>query len=312
MLRMDPQTLRQAEQQLKQTTDEHAEWHENLLRAVFCGQPDGVESFAPASHRECSFGRWFYDCAPNGLRDQPSFTAMGKEHQRLHQVASKLMRAVKAGEAIARPDFEELVATSARLRLHVDALKSLLETALRDRDALTGAYGRLEMLPVLHDLRAQVQRGGAPCTLVFMDIDHLKWTNDTHGHQVGDAVLSGAVHHLDAHLRSGDKVFRYGGDEFLVALPGADLAVAQAVITRIRDGLAQQTVIAGPGGEVLRVTASFGIALLDPDAEVLESIGRADQALLLAKTAGRNRVIRWDDTITTGTRWRRIDVDQVP
>lgn len=307
---MDPQTLRRAAQQLKQTTDDHAEWHENLLRAVFCGQSEWIESLAPASHRECSFGRWFYDQAPNGLRDQASFAAMGSEHQKLHQVAARLMRAVKAGESIPRPDFDELVASSARLRQHVDALKSTLEAALRDRDALTGAYGRLEMLPVLHELRAQVQRGGAPCALVFMDIDHLKWANDTHGHQIGDAVLNAAVHHLDSHLRGDDKVFRYGGDEFLIVLPGADLATAQAVTTRIRDGLAERLVIAGSGGSMLRVTASFGIALLDPDVEVTVSIGRADQALLLAKTAGRNCVVRWDDTITTSTRWRRIDVDQ--
>ena len=58
------------------------------------------------------------------------------------------------------------------------------------------------------------------------------------------------------------------------------------------------------------VTASFGLALLDPDADVIESIGRADQALLLAKTAGRNRAVAWDASVTTGTRWRLIEVSE--
>jgi diguanylate cyclase len=57
------------------------------------------------------------------------------------------------------------------------------------------------------------------------------------------------------------------------------------------------------------VTASFGLALLDPDVDVADSIGQADQALLLAKAAGRNRTICWDDSVTTSTRWRQLKVD---
>jgi PleD family two-component response regulator len=81
------------------------------------------------------------------------------------------------------------------------------------------------------------------------------------------------------------------------------------VIGRLRDGLATQLIIGvGGSGPALQVTASFGLALIDPDVAVLESIGRADQALLLAKSTGRARIVRWDSTITTSTRWRRIDV----
>jgi PleD family two-component response regulator len=92
-------------------------------------------------------------------------------------------------------------------------------------------------------------------------------------------------------------------------LPGADLATAHAVITRVRDALSGKLLIAGADGTTLQVTASFGLALLDPDDDVEQSIARSDQALLLAKTAGRNRAIAWDAAVTTGTRWRLIDVD---
>jgi diguanylate cyclase len=310
MLRMDPSTLRRAAEQLKQTTEEHAGWHEDVLRAIFCDElasADGVLS--GTAHRDCSFGHWFYEDAPNGLREQPAFVAIGKEHQRLHQVAAKLLRAAKGGAPVARADFEDFVATTARLRVQIDYLRSSIDAGLGNRDSLTGALGRIAMLPDLHELRAALQHGGRPCALVFMDVDHLKRINDEYGHGVGDAVLCGVVTHAQEHLRGQDRVYRYGGDEFLLALPGADLDVAYAVASRMRDGIAEKLFVAGRGGASVHVSASFGLALLDADEPVTESINRADQALLLAKTAGRSRVIKWDVAVTTSTRWRKIDVD---
>ncbi len=310
MDRMDPSTLRLAAEQLRDAAEEHSHWHENLLRSIFCEHPIDTADLAPSAHRLCAFGRWFYDQAPNGLRSQANFSAMGKEHQRLHQVAARLLRTTRSESPIDRADFEDLVATSARLRLQVDSLRTSIEGAVGNRDALTGAYGRVEMLPALQELQLLMRHGGTPCCIVFMDIDHLKRINDQHGHPVGDAVLAGVVRHLDQHLRPRDKVFRYGGDEFLLALPGADLTTAHSVITRVREGLAGKLLIAGPDGTTMQVTASFGLALLDPDEETSQSIARADQALLLAKTAGRNRAIAWDAAVTTGTRWRLIDVGE--
>jgi diguanylate cyclase (GGDEF)-like protein len=102
-------------------------------------------------------------------------------------------------------------------------------------------------------------------------------------------------------------VFRYSASKFLVRLSGTDLASGKKVIARLREAVTHGLTSVGADGVALQVTASFGIALLDPEVDALESIDRADQALTLAKVAGRNRMITWDPSITTGVRLRRLE-----
>jgi diguanylate cyclase (GGDEF)-like protein len=174
---------------------------------------------------------------------------------------------------------------------------------------LTGAYRRIDILPTLREWRELARRNVQQSCIVFMDLDHLKEINDTHGHAVGDQVLAEVVRQVTEHLRPYDKVFRYGGDEFLISLPGADLEVGLKVIGHIREQIAEATTVASPGGPPITTTASFGLALLEPDISVEESIDRADKALLVAKAAGRNRVCSWDPAVTTSTLLRRMMQD---
>jgi diguanylate cyclase (GGDEF)-like protein len=303
---MDPAALRKSLEQLEQAVHDHAHWHENLIRSIVCRLPCDPNDLEQDAHRNCRFGKWYYEQAPVELWEQPAFAAIEAEHKRLHQIAAQMLREATTGVPVAREDYDDLVTGGERLHLELDSLRHSIAGSLRDRDALTGAHGRLEMLPTLREWRELARRDVQQCCIVFMDLDHLKDINDTHGHAVGDQVLAGVVQHVTEHLRPYDKVFRYGGDEFLISLPGADLEVGLKVIGHIREQIAQATIVASPGGPSVTTTASFGLALLEPDISVEESIDRADKALLVAKAAGRNRVCSWDPAVTTSTLLRRM------
>lgn len=308
MLNMDPTRSRRTLEALEQATQDHLEWHENLLRAIVFKLPIDPKELASHAHLNCRLGQWYYERAPAELWGQPAFAAIGTEHERLHQSATRLLREVANGEPITRGKFDELVAGSARLKRALDNLKRQIQDQLRNLDPLTGACGRSDMIPELHQWHELAKRGVQSCCIVFMDVDRLKEVNDTYGHPVGDQMLAGTIRFLRRHLRPYDKIFRYGGDEFLIALPGSDLDLGRAVIKRVCDGLAGAPLIHGTDGVELHATVSFGLALLDPDVSVEQAIERADQALLLAKTAGRNRAICWDESVTTSTRLRRLDI----
>ena len=306
MLRMDPIALRKSLEQLDQAVHDHARWHDNLIRSIVCHLPCDPNDLDEKAYRQCHFGRWYYEQAPVALWEQPAFVAIEAEHKRLHQVAAHMLREATAGVLVSRDDYDELIAGNERLRLELDSLQHAIAGSLRDRDALTGAYRRVEMLPTLREWRELARRNVQQCCIAFMDLDHLKEINDTHGHVVGDQVLAGVVRQVMEHLRPYDRVFRYGGDEFLISLPGADLEIGEKVIGHIRERIAGATVIESPDGHPIAMTASFGLALLEPDISVEESIDRADKAWLVAKTAGRNRICSWDPAITTGTLLQRM------
>jgi len=98
------------------------------------------------------------------------------------------------------------------------------------------------------------------------------------------------------HLRPYDEFFRYGGEEFLLCIPGMNLETGHDAVERVREGLAAITIDVG-GGRTVSVTASFGVTLLDADVPVEESISRADKALYRAKAAGRNQALLWDPSM---------------
>lgn len=158
-------------------------------------------------------------------------------------------------------------------------------------DSLTQLLNRRAAIEALERDEDRMRRERRPLGVVMVDLDHFKQINDRIGHAAGDAVLRGAADGLRACIRTGDYVARWGGEEFLIALPGADPIQCAEVAERCRAALAQQPQRL-PNGQDLAVTASFGSASTEglDRCDLMTLIQQADKALYWAKESGRNRV----------------------
>ncbi len=156
-------------------------------------------------------------------------------------------------------------------------------------DPLTGVLNRRSLLERLEAVGAQARARGLPVALLFLDLDHFKQINDTHGHAAGDACLRAIVGPIQSELRQSDVVGRYGGEEFVVILSGANSGAAGLIAGRM---LARVADVRVEGfGAPIRLTCSIGIASSDTLGVWGEHLlARADAAVYAAKRSGRNQV----------------------
>lgn len=158
-------------------------------------------------------------------------------------------------------------------------------------DALTGLHNRRYAGPALARLLA-----GGGGVVMLLDIDRFKVVNDRHGHAAGDAVLVAVADRLRAILGPASLLARHGGEEFLIALPAMAPILAMALADRLRGAIADRPITIPARRQGLAITVSIGVAVADDTAATPDQvIDRADQALLLAKMTGRNRVCGPDD-----------------
>jgi two-component system, cell cycle response regulator len=155
------------------------------------------------------------------------------------------------------------------------------------RDYLTQIWNRSSILAILNRELARSQREGAPVGLVLADLDHFKSINDTYGHSTGDLALQEASRRMQASIRTYDAIGRYGGEEFLIVLPGADADAVRVQAERMRMGIRGKSV---PTREaLLQITCSFGCASgVGGEVSADSLIQSADDALYRAKRAGRD------------------------
>ncbi|WP_456831189.1 GGDEF domain-containing protein [Deinococcus sp. UYEF24] len=156
---------------------------------------------------------------------------------------------------------------------------------LANTDPLTQLPNRRALYPKIERLLSEAATGTGGC-LILLDVDHFKRINDTFGHNVGDDVLTRMAALIRADLRDGDTVGRWGGEEFLITLPGLSLTLGEQVAERVRGHLERQMLGHGQG-----VTASFGVTSCRASDDLQSCTARADRALYAAKAAGRNRVV---------------------
>ena len=191
----------------------------------------------------------------------------------------------------------DLILVAQRAGEHVGLLRVMTRTEMQARtDSLTGLFNRRSIEASAH----QLMREGTPFVVAFADLDHFKNLNDTHGHESGDRALRLFARVLRDSVRPTDIPARYGGEEFVVVLPDCTIHDALAVAERLRARLEH----ALESASVPPFTVSVGIARSGPDTGLTETIARADEALLDAKAAGRDRVF-----VFRGDQPERLDED---
>lgn len=282
--------------QLEQSLYNHQQWYNSLIRTLICKLPPDLHDLSQEAWQECRFGQWYYHEAYETLKNHQGFKALGEEHKRMHIIAKDLLEDMQNGKTIEFIKYDNFSNSLDRLRLEISALKRELEDLLYNRDSLTGLLTRVNILPILREFHEISRRGVHSYCLVMMDLDNFKAINDTEGHVIGDKVLAEVSHFLLHNLRSYDKIFRYGGEEFLICLQDTNLPQAYELIERLRKSLSDFKISINNTKEV-QVTASFGVTLLNYYAPLEESIANADEALYLSKRSGRNMTKVWEENV---------------
>jgi len=170
-------------------------------------------------------------------------------------------------------------------------------TTMANTDALTNVLNRRAFMERMNQEIQRAYRQKTKLSFLITDIDHFKKVNDQYGHQAGDVVLKMFANQFKLFSRPYDFVGRYGGEEFVLGIPGADGNQIKGIAERMRKRIEQMTMMLPNGSGSIRVTASFGVACLkgDMDENLDSLIQRADEALYMAKRKGRNCVCGADE-----------------
>lgn len=170
-------------------------------------------------------------------------------------------------------------------------MASLVEESrlMATTDSLTGLLNRRALLDRVSQELRRAARYRDSLSVILLDIDHFKHINDERGHASGDAVLASVARLLATAVRNCDIIARWGGEEFVIALPSTSINGARDLAERLRKTL-ENEVILDTDGDRVPVTASFGVAALAKDDSMEQLVDRADRAMYTAKSAGRNRV----------------------
>ncbi|MEP9004618.1 diguanylate cyclase [Enterobacter bugandensis] len=209
---------------------------------------------------------------------------------------------IAQGEAIGLLSFQNITPENAPARAYLELMAEALGLALANQrlrdallekalfDPLTGLRNRHHLEDTLHTQMTQAMRNGEPLSCMMIDIDHFKSINDRFGHEAGDQVIKNVATIVQRAAHDGGLAFRYGGEEFLVLLPGAGEAEAHACAQKIYNGVHTLSLRYGLT-EIGPVDVSIGIASYPEHAQSDNLLRAADVALYRAKELGRSRIV---------------------
>ncbi len=268
-------------------------WLKVLHRAMISGSAPNGADLLPDAHKRCHFGQWYYAQVNTELQDDQHFRHIGVLHEQMHELARALLEKKCNGQSVTADEYDGFMDQAIRFKLAVRGMQTDIINKVCEVDHLTGARNRNSMNYKLLEEHDRMLRNSHPVCVCMMDIDYFKQVNDEHGHIAGDSVLHAVVDFFGKKLRKYDSIFRYGGEEFLFCLPNTVAQEVVVIMDRLRLELSELPIKINSHGEV-RITDSFGVAIMDRDEPVTDTVEKADHALLCAKAGGRNRVCLWN------------------
>jgi len=289
MARYSNEQLLNSIAQIDHALEKHEQWHNGIMRSLIARMEPDPADLSTDAHRHCAFGEWYEAARMRMMGEHPSFVALGEAHQLMHCMAAKLLRRMVENSPILPEEIDEFTNVRDRMKLQLQSLRQELTDVVQNSDPLTGARNRVTMLSYLRLQHSLVQRGAQQCAIALVDVDYFKEVNDRYGHQTGDTVLAYTVQTIESMIRPYDRIYRYGGEEFLLCMPNVTVDDAVHLAKRQRKAIASNE-IETEDGRAFAITASFGVAPLSASCSVEESIDKVDKALYLAKSRGRNRV----------------------
>lgn len=262
------------------------DWENRYLQAMMTAVPG--DSLPRVS--QSSFGLWMQHKASAMFRGAPEMSTIRALMRSIDDSLLPLCTQQLDSDDLAetRRLMREIQSATGELKFLVESMFEHLVDLESGKDALTQLLNRRFMPAILARESEIARTEGTPFALLLIDVDHFKRINDEHGHQAGDRVLQQVAAILQNTVRSGDFVFRYGGEEFLVLLVEMDPQHAKRVAEKIRTRIASEALIIA-GGPQLRLTVSIGAAMHDGHPDYQRLVNRADDAMYRAKQGGRNR-----------------------
>ncbi|TDN53167.1 diguanylate cyclase (GGDEF)-like protein [Buttiauxella sp. JUb87] len=274
--------------ELNLAINDHYDWAGKFLRlSLLGGEVDG-DILDPNSAQHCRFSRWLSLRMNGEALDKEMVITIDKNHTHMHNVARELMQSI-VHQYVTDSLLMKYQKAQQEFIHNLDQYKEHLFSWRNLHDALTGLPLRHLLYREFPLVRAQCQRMNHHLYLLIIDIDHFKSINDTWGHNAGDDVLRNVALALKEATRKAERIYRFGGEEFIILLDAKNDRDAQTAAQRIQQYLQQHSFLVGD--DKITVTATGGLAKVLETDTLHQTIGRADKAMYYGKNTGRNRCI---------------------
>lgn len=275
---------------LEKSRRDHISWLSLFTKQLIC-----IDSniSAKMTHKDCGFGKFYYSVTEDILLENEVFRDIEITHQKLHDIANKIIAIHENNQPITAEDYDLFVNINLEFTCKQDAIYSFIQETHHSMDKLTKLPNKGFMLTILEKEYNKLNRIEKGSSVVFADIDSFKKVNDLYGHASGDTVLQEISKILLMDLREYDIVSRFGGEEFVFFIYHVPPIMTKKIMERIRHNISKMEVLL-PNDEVIHVTCSFGISAFTLNDSLEQIIHKADAALYSAKEKGRDRIEIYD------------------